>query len=267
MKFFTSNLAKFLVVTSSVFVAPAVHAELILNYDSVLPTSGGSLTDLTRIDRQTDDRLVRSSGKFCRLGSDVAGGFIRDGFSNETGGAFANQAEIQFRFGSEPIGLRKEYALSNRGVAASNASGNYMEFIFTAAEDLELNEVAFRLFVNSENIETHAARDVAIFIDVDGRGFQQFDSIFEGKNSDNGVVVFKGAVPASTGAAVTVRLVFADKTNLKQNFQSATRIGDVQIYAKEVDYTGIPEPSAYVLLFGLVSLSSVAVRRRKRTSF
>lgn len=264
MKSFSSSLTKIAAIVSLAFATPVVHAELILNYDSVLPSSGGSATDLTRIDRQTDKRLVRSSQRLSRLGSDVAGAYIRTTHSNIVAGAFADQSDLNFRFGSEPEGLRKEYALSNRAVAASNASGNYIEFIFTAGEDLELNEVAFRLFVNSDKAHTHAARDVGVFVDVNGGGFKQFDSIYEGKNSNNKIVTFNGARPVDAGEVVTVRLVFADKTLRSQNFQAATRIGDVQIYAKEVDYTGIPEPSAYGLLIGLVSLASVAVRRRKR---
>lgn len=264
MNFFNAVLARWIAALCCIFAASSLHAGLILNYDSLLPSSGGSLKQLTRIDRQTDRKLVRSSQRLSRLGSDVAGAFTRSTHPNMVGGKFANQNDLNFRFGSEPVGQRREYELPNRAVAASNLSGNYIEFVFTAAKDLELNEVAFRMFVNSDKSHTHGARDVGVFIDVNGGGFKQFDSTYEGVNSNNKIVTFNGAIPVDAAEVVTVRLVFADKTLRAQNFQAATRIGDVQIYAKEVDYTGIPEPSAYVLLLGLFSLATVVVRRQKR---
>ncbi len=48
---------------------PSAKAEVILVYDSLLVTSGGSSTELSRINSQTDNAFVASSGATSTVGS------------------------------------------------------------------------------------------------------------------------------------------------------------------------------------------------------
>jgi len=167
-------------------------------------------------------------------------------------GAFGDQNDLNFRFGSGP-----EVTLANAAVAASLASGSYIEFSFTAAQDLLLDQFSFQLQVNSANGSTYAARDSGLFVDVAGGGFNQFGVTDNGNNGINGGgVSFTDSVMVASGELVTYRLAFADKTNTSQNLQSATRIGDLQISA-----VAVPEPSSTALL-GLGGLAFI-LRRRK----
>ena len=229
---------------------PSADAGLVLYYDSLDVASGGSTSDLSRINSQTDAAFVASSNQFSSSGSAVTGGFVHANQANTV--TLGNQNDLNFRFGSNP-----EVQLPNLDVLGGLNSGNFVEFQFTAAQNLILDNFDYRQQVNSANASTHAARDSGLFVSINGGAFTQFGSTVESNNGNNGNINFTGNVAAGAGDVITYRLAFADKTNTSQNLQSATRIGSVQISA----IANVPEPSSMVLLS--VSVMGLFLRRRK----
>ena len=232
-------------------LAPAAgEASIVLVYDSLSLASGGSTAELSEITSQTDSSLVSTSNSFSMVGSEVAGGFVHSSQSNTTG-AFSDQNDLNFRFGSNP-----EVQLTDSDVSGSLASGNYIEFGYTAAQAQILDGFDYNLQANSANGTTYAARDSGLFVSVNSGAFTQFGATDQGSNGINGNVSFTDAVTVSSGDVITYRLAFADKTNISQNLQSATRIGNVRISA-----TAVPEPTSLAVL-GIGALALMTRRRR-----
>ena len=233
------------------FIAMSTHSAQagVLYYDSLLPGSGGSTTQLSVIPGQTNTAFVSSSIPNSSFGAGVVGGFPHANQSNTV--TFGDQTDLHFRFGSTP-----EVALPNQDVAGSLASGNFVEFGFTAAQAQILDEFSFEIGVNSSNGANYAARDSAVFVSVNGGAFTQFGSTIENINgANNPTNVFTGGVLVGAGDVITYRLVLADKTNLTQNLQSATRIGSVKIGAT------VPEPSS-LAMFGMIGVMGLLTLRR-----
>ncbi|MBK1831714.1 PEP-CTERM sorting domain-containing protein [Verrucomicrobiaceae bacterium R5-34] len=229
----------------------ATHAAVVLQYDSLLPASDGSDSALSIVGT-TDASFVSAPASNSVLGSNVAGGFVH-GSQNQVDGA-GDQNDMLFRFGSNAGGS----GVLSGTVSDSLAAGAYIQFSFTAAQDLTLDQLSFKLFNNSNNSNSYSAREAGLFVDIDGSGYSQFGSTFDSatNNGNQGTVTFNDNVAVSSGEVVTYRLAFTDRTRTNNDLQAATRIGDVQISA-----VPIPEPSSAALL-GLSGLAFILRRRR-----
>ncbi|MDP4611938.1 MAG: PEP-CTERM sorting domain-containing protein [Opitutales bacterium] len=237
--------------------ASTAQANVILMYDSLLATSGGSATALSRIDGQTDTDFVTSSQQFNTFGSKAIMAAIAPNAQTNVQGAFGNQNDLMFRFGSDgttPGGGILSGPLS----AVHAASGPRIDFSYTAAQAQNLTEFSFHLFNNSNNATSYGARDVGLFVSVGEGDYLQFGDLFNSAtgNGNQGTVVFSDSFAVATGQLVDFRLAFTDRTRTSNDLQAATRIGDVQISAV------VPEPGTYALIGGLLALTWVALRRR-----
>jgi len=241
-----------MVCLTTVTCFTSAHAAVVLQYDSLLPASGGSNTALSIVGT-TDISLVSAPSANNSLGSNAVMAAVH-GSQTNVQGAFGDQNDLLFRFGSSAGGN----GVLSGTVANSLAIGAYIEFSFSAAADLTLDQFSFHLFNNSNNGANYSARDVGLFVDVDGGGFNQFGALDETAtgNGNQGTITFSDSVSAESGDVVTYRLAFTDRTRTNNDLQAATRIGDVQISA-----TAVPEPSSTFLL-GLGGLTLI-LRRRK----
>ncbi|MEN8662286.1 MAG: PEP-CTERM sorting domain-containing protein, partial [Lentimonas sp.] len=229
------------------------HAAVILAYDSLLVSSGGSADALSRINSVTDSAFVTSSQQFNTFGSKA----VLASISTQTNvqGDNGDQGDMFFRFGSNTGGSGILSGALNAGHAAS---GPRIDFSYTAAQAQSLDEFSFHHFVNSNNASSTAARDVGLFVQVAGGGYTQFGNLYLTSARGNlGTVSFSGNLAIASGDLVEFRLAFTDRTRTNNDLQAATRIGDVQIFAT------VPEPGAYALVGGLLALTAVALRRRQ----
>lgn len=257
-----TRLTKTSIAASAIFaLASAAHAGLILQYDSVAVGSTisgftyGSATELSEIQHITDSAFVTSAADTSLVGSRGVMAAIHASQTNVQG-AFGNQNDMMYRFGSSAGGNGTVSGALNVGHASAGAR---LDFSYTAAQAQSLDEFSFNLFNNSANGTSYGARDVGLFVQVAGGGFSQFgllDTSATG-NGNQGTIVFSGDLAVGSGDLVEFRLAFTDRTRTNNDLQAATRIGDVQIFAT------VPEPSTYALIGGLLVLTAVAMRRRQ----
>ncbi|MCP5537065.1 MAG: PEP-CTERM sorting domain-containing protein [Akkermansiaceae bacterium] len=231
------------------FTAVSASAGVILQYDSLLPGSGGSDTQLSRVGT-TDGSFVTSSDANTSIGSNTS--LFSINTQTHMQGAFGDQGDMQFNFGTGPLSaaLTPAYAKDN---------GNWIGASFTAAQDLNLNQFSFQMWNNSVNGDFYAARDAGLFISKDGgTTFTQYGTLFDTStsNGDKGTVTFNDTYNVLSGQTVEMRVAFTDRTVNAQSSGGATRIGDIQISGIQV-----PEPSATALL-GLAGLGFLVRRKR-----
>ena len=203
------------------------EAGTILYYDSV---SGGTANALDRLDLQTDSNFVSSSSATTSLGSNAV--FSAEHASQTTVQGLGDGLDKQFRFGSSSGGSG---AMAGNLSVPHMANGPYIEMSFTAAQDLILNELSFKLFNNSNNASSYGARDAGLFVKVAGDDFVQFGESFTSptNNGDQGTVTFNGYTEAAEGDLVVLRIAFTDRTRTNNDNQAATRIGAINISASE----------------------------------
>lgn len=232
---------------------PSADAGVILVYDSLLVASGGSSTELSRINSQTDNAFVASSGATSTVGSKGVMAAIH-GSQTSVKGAFGDQNDMLYRFGSDGT-TAGNGILGGPLTVGHAASGPRLDFSYTAAQAQTLTEFSFNLFNNSNNSTSYGARDTGLFVQIAGGGFFQFGDLFTSPtgNGPQGTVVFSDDFAVGNGDLVEFRLAFTDRTRTNNDLQATTRIGDVQISA-------VPEPSA-ALLGGL---GLIALLRRRR---
>ncbi|MGJ8654489.1 MAG: PEP-CTERM sorting domain-containing protein [Opitutaceae bacterium] len=238
------------------------NAAVILQYDSVAPSSTfgaftyGSNTELSEIQQNTDNAFVTAANDTSAVGPKGIMAAVH-GSQTNVQGAFGNQNDLMYRFGSSST-TAGNGVLGGTMSAGHIASGPYITFTYTAAQDQNLEEFSFHLFNNSGGGSSYGARDVGLTVSVDGGAHALFgtpDTSATG-NGNQGTIVFSDSVLVGAGDVVIMRLGFTDRTRTNNDLQAATRIGDVQISA-------VPEPGTFALLSGLFALSSVALRRRK----
>ncbi|MGJ8650222.1 MAG: PEP-CTERM sorting domain-containing protein [Opitutaceae bacterium] len=236
--------------------ASTAQADVILMYDSLLAASGGSATALSRIDGQTDTDFVTSSQQFNTFGSKAIMAAVH-GSQTNVQGAFGDQNDLMFRFGSSST-TAGNGVLGGTLSAGHAASGPRIDFSYTAAKDQDLTEFSFQLFNNSNNTSSYGARDVGLFVSVAGGAYLQFGALDTSAtgNGNQGTITFSDSFAVGAGELVDFRLAFTDRTRTQNDLQAATRIGNVQISA-------VPEPGTYALMGGLLALTWVALRRRK----
>ncbi|MDF7825501.1 hypothetical protein P4B35_15850 [Pontiellaceae bacterium B12227] len=220
------------------FAVPMADAGVILSYDSLLPSSGGSATALSRINSQTDSELVSSSGANNTFGNKAIMAGIHGSQNNVDG--LGDQNDLVFRFGSTPPG---DGILSGPLTAGHAASGPRIDFTYTAAKDQTLTDFSMKFFNNSNNASSYGARDAGLFVSVAGAAYIQFGSLFTSAtgNGNHGTVTFSDSVSVGSGDVVNFRLTLTDRTRTNNDPQAGTRIGDVNISA-------IAEPASLGLI-------------------
>lgn len=223
----------------------AANAAVILRYDSTT----SSATQLSVVGT-TDASLVSAADTTTSI----------DGTTVEAGphpsqtnvqGTLGNQTDLNFRFGGDNSTI--SYALT----PANALTGFWIGTSFTAAQDMQLDQLTFLLFVNSQNGTLFAARDVGLFASTDGgTSFSQFGDLRNGTNTGNqGVVTFNDTLAIASGGTVELRLLFSDKTSSANNLQASTRVGDIIISG-----SAVPEPSTALL----GALGALMLIRRRR---
>lgn len=232
----------------ALFVTINAEAGTILHYDS------NGENGLSRIDSATDNTLVSSSVAINSLGNRATFAAIHNSQNNVDGLGTAN--DIMFRFGSSAGG---NGAMSGALTVAHMNAGPYLQLNFTAAQTIDFDGLTFKLFNNSNNASNYGARDVGLFVNVNGGAFSQFGALDTSAtgNGQQGTIVFSDSRTVNAGEEVILRLTFTDRTRTNNDLQAATRIGAIDISATAI---AIPEPAS-ALLSGLGML--VMLRRRR----
>ncbi|MEP2776746.1 MAG: Ig-like domain-containing protein [Luteolibacter sp.] len=199
-------------------------AGTILYYDSV---SGGTTNALDRVASQTDASFVSSSSATTSLGSNAV--FVSSGTSTAVQGLGGGGDKL-FRFGSSAGG---NGTMSGTLSVAHMANGPYIEMSFTAAQDLRLDELSFKLYNNSNSGSSYGARDAGLFVKVAADDFVQFGESFTSptSNGSQGTVTFNGFMEVAKGDLVVLRIAFTDRTRTNNDAQAGTRIGAINISA------------------------------------
>lgn len=139
------------------------NAGTILYYDSV---SGGTVNGLDRLDSETDSAYVASSSATTSLGSNAV--FTTEHASQTKVQGLGDGLDKLFRFGSSAGGSG---SMAGTMRVAHMANGPYIEVSFTAAQDMIINELSFKLWNNSLNGSSYGARDAGAFIKVSSDEF------------------------------------------------------------------------------------------------
>ncbi|MEP2776703.1 MAG: PEP-CTERM sorting domain-containing protein [Luteolibacter sp.] len=219
------------------------QAATILYYDSETTSS-----HLTRIESQTDAAFVSSSTSTTSVGSAVTVGAAQA--TAKTTVTLGAGTDKQYWFGTSAFTGSAEAAL---------ADGRWLGMEFVAAQTLSLDLVTFKLFNNSANGSSYAARDVGLFVRIGNTGaFTQFGAIDDSatSNGNQGLITFTDDFTVASGETVQLRLAFTDKTLVSNtNLQGATRVGSLNI-----EGTAVPEPSTALL----GAIGALALLRRRR---
>lgn len=217
--------ARITAAVAALFASNAIlDAGTILYYDSV---NGGTANALDRLDTETDANFVTSASAKTTLGSNAV---FSTATTATTVQGLGDGGDKSFRFGSSSGGAGT--MAGSLGVAHM-ANGPYIEVSFTAAQDLILDELSFKLYNNSNNGSSYGARDAGLFVKVAGDNFVQFGESFTSptNNGIQGTVTFNGYTEAAEGDLVVLRIAFTDRTRTNNDNQAATRIGAINISA------------------------------------
>lgn len=214
------NYPKITLLLLALLFCGHANAATILYYDS---NSGGSAVDLDRIDTETDSAFVASSDASTSLGSDAVHALTNNSqFNTVTKG---DEGDMMFRFGTGAYSSDLPTAL---------ADGKWLGMTFVAAQNLNLDELTFKLYNNSNNASSYAARDVALYVRIGTVGeFKQFGEIDASAtgNGNQGTITFTDCFSVASGQTVQLRLAFTDRTRTNNDAQAATRIGSIDISA------------------------------------
>lgn len=197
----------------------ATHAEAgtILYYDS------NSGTALERIASETDASFVASSDATTSLGTGVT--FVSAHGSQATTVTLGTGNDLMFRFGTGAYADDTATALADQ---------KWLGTSFVAAQDLNLEELTFKLYNNSNSGSSYSARDVGLYVRIGTvGGFTQFGAIDDSAtgNGDQGTITFTDTFTVLSGQTVQLRLAFTDRTRTNEDAQAATRIGSIDISA------------------------------------
>lgn len=200
-------------------------AGTILYYDSA---NGGTANALDRLNGQTDSSYVASSSATTTLGSNAV--FVSQHGSATVVQGLGDGLDKQFRFGSSAGGSG---TMSGTLSVAHMANGPYIEMSFTAAQDMILSELSFKLYNNSNNGSNYGSRDAGLFVKTSSDDFSQFGDLFTTPTSNGvqGTVTFSDTREVAAGDLVVLRIAFTDRTRSNNDGQAATRIGAINITA------------------------------------
>ena len=220
-----SALIGLAVIVLGLIASPRSAAGTILYYDSV---NSGTANALDRLDGQTDGSFVASSSATTTLGSN--GVFVAEHASQSFVQGLGNGLDKLFRFGSSAGG---NGTMSGSLSVAHMANGPYIEVSFTAAQDMILSELSFKLYNNSNNGSNYGARDAGLFVKTSSDDFSQFGKLFTTptSNGNQGTVTFSDTREVAVGDLVVLRIAFTDRTRSNNDGQAATRIGAINISA------------------------------------
>lgn len=214
------NYLKIILSLLALSLSQHAHGATILYYDS---NSGGSTEALDRIDTETDAAFVASSDAFTSLGASAT--YVTTHASQVHTVTLGDQPDMMFRFGTGAYSDDLPTAL---------ADGKWLGMSFVAAQDLNLEELTFILYNNSNNASSYAARDVGLYVRIGNVGaFTQFGDIDDSAtgNGNQGTITFSDLFTVLSGQTVQLRLAFTDRTRSNEDAQAATRVGSINISA------------------------------------
>ncbi|MGJ8652431.1 MAG: sialate O-acetylesterase [Opitutaceae bacterium] len=235
MKIISRSIPTLLAVFCAILAATPVKAGTILYYD----TNGG--TQLERIASQTDAAFIASSDATTSTGSGVAPAAVHGSQSHTKTLGTGN--DLMFRFGTGAYSDDLPTALADE---------KWLGASFVAAQNLNLEELTFILYNNSNNISSYAARDVGLYVRIGTVGeFKQFGEIDDSAtaNGNQGTITFTDCFSVSSGQTVQLRLALTDRTRGTNDNQAATRIGSINIsaVASAVATTSASAPSVDII--------------------
>lgn len=240
-----SNIAALAMVVSSGSASATVI--LTFNSDTTVASAGGALDGSQLAAISSDADFVTSSDSITSTNSTTTS---RTHIAQSTGvlgsTAPAGAIDIAFNF-------------SNAGaIPAGTATfdGAFIGAGFVAAQDFNLTEFSVLADPNNGG-SLNGARDVSLFVSLDGITFTQFGTTSDNANNGLSTNIFTDSLAVSVGDTVEFRAAFDDSSgSTVNNLQSFTRVGQIQISAE-----AIPEPSSTALL-GLGGLTLLLRRRR-----
>lgn len=220
----TSSISRTCLVAFGVLLAmPVATAGRILFYDSV---TGG--TALGNIASETDPAFVAGSDPSTSLGGATTFYSEHGSQAQTVTPGLGTGNDLMFRFGGQ------NDTLSGTLADAAATNGHWIGSSFTAAQNLTIDQVSFKLYVNIADASNYAARDAGLFVRIgNSGGFIRFGSLHEGNNGDNGTVVFADSFSVASGQEVQFRLAFTDRTKIGTSLPAtaSTRIGSIDVSA------------------------------------
>ncbi|MDP4883265.1 MAG: sialate O-acetylesterase, partial [Opitutales bacterium] len=215
------NYLKIILSLLALSLSQNVHGATILYYDSNSVNTHD--VDLERIASQTDAAFVASSDATTSVGSGVTALGAPNSQTNTVTLGTGN--DLMFRFGTGAYSDDLPTAL---------ADGKWLGMSFVAAQNLNLEELTFKLYNNSNSGSNYAARDVGLYVRIGTvGGFTQFGAIDDSAtgNGNQGTITFSDLFTVLSGQTVQLRLAFTDRTRGTNDLQAATRIGSIDISA------------------------------------